>query len=388
MKIAWMDCFAGISGDMILGALADCGLPIDYLTGEIGKLGLTGFSINVSPSIKNQITAQRIKIDFDTSKQPDRRYPSIKAMIKESELSDNVKRKALKAFEILGKAEAKIHGIPLKNVHFHEVGAVDSIVDIVGAILGFEFLKIDKIYSSPVPMGTGFAETEHGTMPVPSPATLEILRDYPIVHRNSGFEMTTPTGATLVRLLSDGPLPENLIFNPTQVGYGAGSKDSKQWPNILRIVIGEININKTQDNLFVIETNIDDLNPEIYPYIMERLFEARAKDVYFTPVIMKKGRPGILISVLAAEQDTAEMERILFEETSTIGIRRYRVDRTALIRETKKIRTRFGVIPVKISEHAGKKTIHPEYEECLKIARKMGIGITDVYREIESLNLK
>jgi len=388
MKIAWIDCFAGISGDMILGALADCGLQIDYLTKEISKLGLTDFTINISPSVKNQITAKRIKIDFDTSKQPDRRYTTIKAMIKDSELSDGIKRKALKAFEILGKAEAKIHGIPLKNVHFHEVGAVDSIIDIVGAILGFEFLNIDKIYTSPVPMGTGFASTEHGMLPVPSPAAIEILKDYPIIHRQSGFEMTTPTGATLVQLLSDGPLPEDLIFNPTQIGYGAGSKDIEQWPNILRIVIGEIDTSEVQNNLFIIETNIDDLNPEIYPYIMERLFAAKAKDVYFTPIIMKKGRPGILISVLAVEQVISEIERILFAETSTIGIRRYRVKRIALIRESKKIKTRFGVIPVKISTHAGKKTIHPEYEECLKIARQMGVGIIDVYREIESMNLK
>lgn len=388
MKIAWIDCFAGISGDMTLGSLIDCGVPLKYIRQEIKKLGLTGYSIDVSEMVKSHITAKQVHIVFDVSKQPDRKYLTIKSMLQESKLSPGSKEKALKAFEVLGKAEAAVHGIPLNEVHFHEVGAIDSIIDLVGSIIGFEYLEIDKIFSSPVPLGNGFAETEHGRMPVPSPAALEILAGYPIIHRDSDYEMTTPTGATLIRILSEGLLPEKLIFSTQKTGYGSGTRMTDKWPNVLRLIIGEQKKSEVQSQLFVLETNIDDLNPEIYPYLIERLLKAEAKDAYLTSVIMKKGRPGIQITVLTDKSHITEIEKILFTETSTIGIRRYPVDRSALDRRTSQIETRFGKMMVKVISLDGKDVIHAEYEECLRIARSKGINLIDVYREIDAMNLK
>jgi len=388
MKIAWIDCFAGISGDMTLGALVDCGLPIDHLSTEIKKMNLTGFSIKISKAVRSHITAKKVNITYDETKQPDRRYETIKSLIIESDLSEIVKIKSLMAFEILGKAESKIHGIPLEKVHFHEIGAVDSIIDLVGSIIGFEYFQIEKIYTNPIPLGTGFTQTDHGVMPVPSPAALEVLQGYPIVHRKSEFEMTTPTGATLVRVLSEGILPEKMILKSQISGYGAGSKETDLWPNVLRMVIGETKLSAPQEQLFVLETNIDDLNPEIYPYLMERLFKSKAKDVFLTPVIMKKGRPGTKVTVLAADSIVQDIENILFSETSTIGIRRYPVERNILDRTSKKIKTRFGLISVKISILNGREIVHPEYEHCLTIARDQGVRLVDVYREIEAVNRK
>ncbi len=387
MRIAWIDCFAGISGDMTLGALIDCGVPLDYLRREINKLGLKGYSIDVGDTVRNHITAKKVHIAFDSSSQPDRRYKNIRSMITRAQLSTGVREKALRAFEILGIAEAKIHGIPLDEVHFHELGAVDSIIDLVGSIIGFEYLGVEKIYSSPVPLGTGFAKTEHGTMPVPSPAALAVLKGYPIVQRDSDYEMTTPTGATLIRVLSEGLIPPDMVLNMEKSGYGAGYKKIDQWPNVLRLIIADTPRSQDTERIIVAETNLDDLNPEIYPYLMQRLFESGARDVYLTPLIMKKGRPGIKISVLTAESDIPAIEQILFRETSTIGIRKYPVERTVLDRKTKKIMTRYGEIEVKVSSHNGRETLHPEYEACLKVAREKGVSLIDIYREIESMNI-
>jgi uncharacterized protein (TIGR00299 family) protein len=388
MKIAWIDCFAGISGDMTLGSLIDCGVPLKYIRQEIKKLGLTGYSIDVSETVKSHITAKQVNIVFDVSEQPDRKYLAIKSMLEESKLSPKSKDKALKAFEILGKAEAAVHGIPLNEVHFHEIGAIDSIIDLVGSIIGFEYLEIDKIFSSPVPLGTGFAETEHGRMPVPSPAALEVLAGYPVIHRDSGYEMTTPTGATLIRVLSEGLLPEKFTYSVKKTGYGSGTRITDKWPNVLRLIIGEHNKSETPKQLFVLETNIDDLNPEIYPYLIERLLSAQVKDVYLTPVIMKKGRPGTKLTVLVDESGIAETEKIIFTETSTIGIRRYPVDRTTLIRQTRHLKTRFGQMVVKVISRDGEEVIHAEYEECRRIAREKGINLIDVYRELDAMNVK
>jgi len=386
MKIAIIDCFAGISGDMTLGAMIDAGVPVDYLTTEIQKLGLSGFEINTHKTQRHHITATKVDIVFDDKNQPERKYLSIKKMIQDSGLSENIKKKSLDAFEILGEAESRIHDKTLNEIHFHEVGAVDSIVDLIGSIIGFDYLGIEKVYGMPVPLGTGFTKTEHGTMPVPSPAAIEILRDYPAVHKSSEFEMTTPTGATLLKLLVNEIAPENFNYKPFKISYGAGSKQTKQWPNLLRLILAEEETIKSSEHLLMIEANIDDMNPEIFPNVMERILLIGAKDVFLTNIIMKKGRPGIKISVITDFSLQVQTEKILFENTTTIGIRKHQINRTVLPRSNETIKTKFGNLKVKVIEIDGKNIYRPEYEECKKLADIKGLNILEIYRIVESLN--
>jgi len=266
------------------------------------------------------------------------------------------------------------------------VGAVDSIVDLIGSILGFEYLGLEKVYGMPVPLGTGFTKTDHGNMPVPCPAAIEILNDYPVLHKSSDYEMTTPTGATLLKLFVDEMAPNQLTYKPTNISYGAGSKKTEQWPNLLRLIIGEEESSKTIDELFMVEANVDDMNPEIYPYVMDKILSIGAKDVFLTNIIMKKGRPGTKISVLSDYVLRTKIEKILFENTTTIGIRKYTVNRTVLPRSSETIKTKFGDLIVKVIEINGKKIYRPEFEECKKLADKIGTNILEIYREVENLN--
>jgi uncharacterized protein (TIGR00299 family) protein len=257
----------------------------------------------------------------------------------------------------------------------------------VGSIIGFDYLGVQKIYTIPVPLGTGFTNTEHGTMPVPSPAALEILKDYPIEHRKSDYEMTTPTGATLIRVLSDGAIQNNFVYVHEKQGYGAGNKTVKEWPNLLRIIIGNRPGDTVEEKLIMLETNIDDMNPEIYTHVFEKLLQAGAKDVFLTPLIMKKGRPGTKLSVLTDEKNLKTIEEKIFFETTTIGIRRYSVERKVLPREVKTINTVYGEIKVKVIEINGKKVIRPEYEQCLKLSKKYNMSLLDIYQEIGGLKI-
>lgn len=386
MKIAYLDCISGISGDMTLSSLVACGVPVSYLESEIKKLGLQNYSINFSTITKNHIEACKVDIIFDESKQPDRTYKSIVKLIQDSGLKKSIKERSIEAFTILGKAEAKIHGVELENIHFHEVGAVDSIIDLVGSIIGFDCLGVEKIYTSPIPLGSGFTKTEHGVMPVPSPAAMEILKDYPVVHRESGFELTTPTGATLVKILSDGIIPEHIAFIPKEVGFGAGTKSIKGWPNVLRLIVADVDDKSISEKLVMLEANIDDLNPEIYPYLMEKILDLGAKDVFLTQIIMKKGRPGIKLSIMSESGLIAKLEELLFLETTTIGVRKYNLERTVLERNTEIINTRFGKMKVKKISVGDKVLIRPEFEECKRIALENSISLQEVYREIELLN--
>ena len=386
MKIAYLDCISGISGDMTLSSLVACGVPVAYLESEIKKLGLHNYSIDFSPIIKNHIEACKVDIIFDESNQPDRTYKSIVKLIQDSGLKKSINERSIEAFTILGKAEAKIHGVELENIHFHEVGAVDSIIDLVGSIIGFDYLGVEKIYTSPIPLGSGFTKTEHGIMPVPSPAAMEILKDYPVVHRESGFELTTPTGATLVKILSDGIIPENIVFIPKEVGFGSGTKNIKSWPNVLRLVVADVDDKSISEKLVMLEANIDDLNPEIYPYLMEKILDLGAKDVFLTQIIMKKGRPGIKLSIMSEPGLIAKLEELVFWETTTIGVRKYNLERTVLERKTEIITTRFGKVQVKKIDIGDKILIRPEFEECKRIALENSVSLQEVYREIELLN--
>jgi len=387
MKIAVLDCFAGISGDMTLAALIDLGVPKRYLVNELKKLSIKDWEIRISKTQKHHIGATAVEVLFDEKNQPSRKYADIKKLISDSKLNDSIKKKAGQAFKILGEAEARIHHTKLEKIYFHEVGAMDSIIDLIGSIIGFEYLEADKIFSTPVPLGSGFTKTEHGIMPVPSPAAMEILKDYSIVHRNSEFEMTTPTGATILKILSDEILPENFIYKIEKSGYGAGKKDTDNWPNLLRIITGQSESESLHDSMLMVECNIDDMNPEFYEYATDKLFRAGAADVFITQVMMKKNRPGNLLSVLIKPEICDNIEKILFSETTTIGLRKYSVERKTLLRESKKIKCRFGELDVKVIELDGKKIIRPEYEVCKKIAEKNKISLRDVYREIENIDL-
>jgi len=384
LKIVIIDCFAGISGDMTLGALIDSGVPLEFLQAELSKLKLDGWELEVSKSERHHIQATQVNVKFDVSQQTTRYFTDILKMINSSTLRAAIKEKAKAAFTALGNAEAKIHGLPIEKIHFHEIGAIDSIIDLIGSIIGMDFYKPEKIYHLPVPLGSGFTKTEHGVMPVPSPAAVEVLKEIPVEHRSSGYEMTTPTGATLIKVLTSGLLPPGLVYQTEKTGYGAGSKHYDDWPNVLRVIIAESA--QTESELIMLETNIDDMNPELYSYVFQRLFECGARDVFLTQVIMKKGRPGVLLSVLTDAKNQRRLENELFLQTTTLGIRRYPVSRRELDRSTKKIKTEFGMVEVKSVIIDGKEILRPEFEVCQRLAESHQLSLPEVYRRIEKYN--
>ncbi|MBI3399398.1 MAG: nickel pincer cofactor biosynthesis protein LarC [Deltaproteobacteria bacterium] len=374
-KIAYFDCCSGISGDMLLGALINCGLDIKALRKELAKLDLKDYAVSASKDERHHITGTNFHVRFKESSRH-RTFKEIKILISRSRLSQRVKDLSISIFANLAKAEAKIHGCKPDDVHFHEVGAIDSIVDIIGTAIGMEHLGIEKVYASPLPLGSGWVNTSHGRMPIPAPATLELLKDVPIASSLVASELTTPTGAAIIKTLAEdfGAMP-NMRIN--KIGYGIGDKDFKEIPNILRLVIGEGS--GGAERLLVLETNIDDMNPQIYDYLMARLFKKGAFDVFLTPIQMKKGRPAILLKVLCPANKKDAMMDIVFEETTTIGIRTYEVDRYCLDKGIKIVSTPYGKVRVKISQSNGNSiNIQPEYEDCKKIAEKKNIPLKEV----------
>ena len=367
MKIAYFDAFSGISGDMVIGALLDLGLSLDLLKTEFSKLPLDGYTLHQSERIQHGIRA----IKFDVSvgaQQHERSFRSIADMLEVSPLSETVKTTALKIFTRLAEAEAHVHNTSVTDVHFHEVGAVDSILDIVGTAIGFEALGIQAVYTSPLPMGSGFVSSRHGTLPVPGPATAELVKGMPVRFEDGQSELVTPTGAAILAVMAQ---PGPPLFSITQVGYGAGARTLSDRPNVLRVCLGHSVSEVRHEQLLVLETNIDDLNPEWYEHVMEQLFAAGARDVFFSPVQMKKNRPGILLWVLCAPQDQGQLSNIIFNETSTLGIRSYPVDRLALRREQKEIQTKYGPVRVKIAyQPNGQVNCAPEYDDCKRLAQE------------------
>jgi hypothetical protein len=382
MKIAWFDCFSGISGDMTLGAFVDAGLPFDLLKTEVAKTGLQGYLITGYKVKKNGFSAAQVHVAVDEyALKGHRHYPDIVKIIEKSGLKPEVKEIALRVFGVIADAEAQAHGVPVEKVHFHEVGAVDSIVDVVGAAVGFVELGIREVYGSPVNVGSGTVKTDHGVLPVPAPATALILRGVPTYSAGPEMELTTPTGAAILKAMSKsfGGQP---AMNVTAVGMGAGSRDLPGRPNILRIFVGEMDGSSLlEERLIEISTNIDDMNPQIYPLVAEKLFTAGALDVTFIPIIMKKGRPATLIEVLCAPETAGEARKILFADTTTLGVRIREVTRVCLPREIKKAPTEYGEIEVKVAAlpDGGFKT-SPEYESVKKAAEKSGVSFDTVYR--------
>ncbi len=383
MKIAYFDTIAGISGDMTLGALVSAGIPIDDLISELRKLHLSGFELSAQHITRNGIVA--VKVDVLISGQPHyhRHLKDIEKLLDDSEFSLTVKERSKKIFHEIAVAESNVHNTSIEKVHFHEVGAIDSLVDIVGASICLEMLGIQKVYSSPMKVGNGgMVKTQHGMLPVPTPATIEILKDYPVVLTDVPFELTTPTGAAIIKALSQGVLSAERI-QVSAIGYGAGGRDIEQLPNLLRVFIGELAPEYVADEIVSIETNIDNMNPEIYPYIIEKLLAAGAHDAYLIPIVMKKGRPGILLSILAERARIDRILDIVFRETTTIGVRIQPVERKKLPRRHTKINTIFGPVSIKIVTVDGNEQKRVEFEECKRIASEKNIPLSEVYQILE-----
>jgi hypothetical protein len=384
--IAYFDCSSGISGDMTIGALVDAGVPIERLKKELSNLRIKGYSLNVKKVKRNGFRATKVDVIVIQSKRRTelRRFKDIKEIIDRSSLHPEIKQKGLLIFRRLFEAEARVHGRRYTNIHLHELGAVDCIVDIFGTLIGLDILGIETVYSSPLNLGSGTVKTEHGILPVPAPATLELLKNRPVYSSNIPFELTTPTGAVLISSLASkfGPIPDMKV---SKIGIGAGSQNFKEQPNILRLLIGQTTgeIENITENIMVIETNIDDMNPQIYEYVMDKLFNAGALDVFLTQLIMKKNRPGIKLTVLCNEDKKEDLIEIILSETTTIGVRYYKAQRKILQRQIELLNTKFGRIKVKKTQLSKKvQKISPEYEDCKRIAKKFNIPLFEVMKAI------
>ena len=379
MNLAYFDCFAGISGDMILGALIHLGVPADFLEENIRNIPLDAFRLEITPASRMGVHGQKVKVLVEEKKKKSRNYGKIKNLIQGSPLSDRVRGLSLDVFGRLAEVEASIHDCPKEEVHFHEVGGVDAIVDVVGTALGTEWLGLDRIFASEIPVGKGFVECRHGKLPVPAPATVALLKGVPVYGTSVGHELVTPTGAALLTSLCRefGPMPGMVV---RQVGYGVGSRDLEEMPNLLRIVLGEAVSALDQDRVTVVETNIDDMNPEIFGFVMERLFKDGALDVSWIPVFMKKNRPGTLVRVLCNEADRDAIVRRILTETTATGVRHHQVGRVKLPRKVREIDTRFGPVRVKeVSDPGGGVHLVPEYEDCKRIALEKNLPLKVVY---------
>ncbi len=377
MEIAYFDCFSGISGDMILGSLIDLGLDIEYLKNEFKKINISGYEINVIKTKKNDISCIKVNITVK-DKQKHRSLKEINALIDKSELNLEIKKKSKNIFLKLAKAESKIHNIDIDNVHFHEIGAIDSILDIIGAVIGLDKLNIKKIYSSSIPVGRGFVKSAHGKLPIPAPATSELLKGIPIYSTKVEGELVTPTGAAIISSLTEsfGEMP---LMQIEKIGYGAGKSDFDH-PNLLRIFIGESLEKYDTDTVNVIEINIDDMNPEHYEVVFEKLLKNGALDVYLTNIQMKKNRPGIKLSIISPLEITDQLTDIIFNETTTFGLRIYKTNRKKLFVEMEKVETKYGEITIKIGKTKDKiKLVSPEYEDCKKLAQENNVSLKEIY---------
>lgn len=377
MRYLYADCFSGASGDMFLGAFIDAGVPVDVLQAAVNSLNLPeSIEIRAATVHKGSMRAVQAEVIVPHSHHH-RHLGDITGMIETSALSDAVKTTAIRIFNILGEAEARVHGTPIESVHFHEVGGLDSITDIVGAAASLEYLGIDRVYASALPFSSGKIETEHGMIPVPAPATLEILSraHAPFEPSSAQTELVTPTGAAILAALATFERP-NLVV--TGVGVGAGQRNLP-WPNILRLVLGE-STPEAEYPLVCIETNIDDMNPQLFGHVMQKLFDAGALDVYMTPIYMKKNRPGTLLGVVGRRQDEPILAHLLLAETSTLGLRVQPVYRYTAQREFKTVTTAYGEVKVKVKIIDGRAVqAMPEYDDCLRIAQEQGVVLAEVY---------
>jgi uncharacterized protein (TIGR00299 family) protein len=383
MKLAYFDCFSGISGDMTLGALVDAGCAVERLRSELRGLQVPGWELTAEKVWKNAMSATYVRVvTEDQSKH--RSLSAILDILQKSQLAADVRDRAGAIFQKLGEAEARVHDVPVEKIHFHEVGAVDAIVDIVGACVGFHALGIERFACSALNVGGGAAKMAHGILPVPAPATANLLQGKPTYSNGVQKELVTPTGAAIVATLCDlfGPQP---AMSVSAIGYGAGTADLEGQPNVLRIMIGETAekaVAGFDEEIAVIEANLDDMNPQIYGYFLEKALGAGALDVYTTPVQMKKNRPGTLLSVLCKPQDTNALMTLIFAETTTFGARSYRAQRRVLPREWVSVATEYGDVRIKVSRVNGR-ILHvvPEFEDCRKLAEEKNVPLQRVIAE-------
>jgi len=390
MKIAYFDCFSGISGDMTVGALLDAGLKIETLEKELKKLGLSGYQLEVNKVVKKGISATQFKVKIK-EEGVERRFKDILTILEKSKLDEEIKKETKKIFFNIAQAESKIHQKDIDKIHFHEIGGLDSIIDITSAVIGIKTLGIEEIYSSNLPVGKGFVKCAHGVIPVPAPATLELLKNIPIYSGGIESEMITPTGAAIIGTLakSFGGRP---LMKIERIGYGAGEKEFTI-PNLLRVSIGEkilkdenLKDGYVSDEAVLIETNIDDINPEFYDYIMEQLFSQGALDVFLTPIQMKKNRPAHMLSIIVYEQDLKEILEVLFSESTTLGVRIREIKRLRLGQQNFIAETKYGKIRVKVGIFKGEiKNIAPEYEDCKKMAKQHKVPLKEIYEEVKKV---
>jgi len=388
MRLAYFDCPSGAAGDMIMGALVDAGLPFEALREELAKLRLPGWSLERREVMKGVFRATKIDVRVHgqghshahpqgSHAHPDRNLGAILDLIGASGLPDPVKDKATRIFRRLGEAEARVHGTTVDEVHFHEVGAVDAIVDVTGACVGLHLLGVDAVHCSALPLGGGFVAGAHGRMPVPGPGTAELLKGFPVVDTGVKRELVTPTGAAILTTLAvgAGAMPAMTV---EAVGYGAGDMDLEA-PNVIRVFLGRADQPGGRETIVQVETTVDDMQPQLWEAVMERLFESGALDVYLTPVTMKKSRPGIVLTALCAPDRVTELSRVLFEESPTIGVRWTAYQRERLDREIITLATAYGPVPFKVSRLAGRVvTATPEFTEIRRIAKEKGLPAREV----------
>lgn len=387
MRIAYFDAIGGAAGDMILGALIDAGLDVGRLQAELATLPLGDVSIRVDRVSKLHISAAQFEVVISgreehlhdhTHDKGGRSLGEIRDLIECSSISPTARARALDIYRLLGEAEGKVHGVPPEEVHFHEIGAIDSIVDIVGSAVAVEILDLEAIFCSDLPAGSGVVRTQHGLYPVPAPATLEVIAAARIPTRPSRIrsEQVTPTGAAILASLATFEQPR---MRPDTVGYGAGHADMPV-PNVLRVWIGDSQRDDTE-RLIVLQTNIDDMSPELSAHVLERCFQEGALDALLVPVVMKKGRPGVQLEVLCRPDGLERLRQVVFEETTTLGVRWWEVQRQALARERRVVTTRFGPIAVKVRIAVnGEERASPEYEDCRRVAVESHVPLADVYR--------
>jgi uncharacterized protein (TIGR00299 family) protein len=382
MRIAYGDLIGGVSGDMFVAALLDAGLPLSHLENGLRKIRPLRFRLKTAKKYVHGIRARQFQVLCAPDEAP-RSWKGIRRLIRDSKLHREIKEAALEIFSRLAQVESRIHGVPVDRVHFHEVGATDSIVDIVSAALALRELHIGAFHFSPIPLGRGMTQSRHGPLPAPGPATLALLKNLPVEGSEIQGENVTPTGAAIVSTLgrSFGAYPPMTV---ERIGYGAGQKEFAERPNLFRVVIGTGNEAAGQEqSMLVIETNIDDMNPELYDFVFDRLFAAGARDVFLSPIQMKKNRPGTLLRVLAEPQDRNALAQIILRETSTIGVRFYPVGRIILKRLSETRKTRYGNIRVKVVEEpGGTRRLTPEYDDLKRIATAKKIPLRLLYDEI------
>lgn len=377
MRIAYLDCASGISGDMTLGALVDAGADLAAINAGIQTLGLNARLV-ASEVKKKGFRATQITVEHEPEHKH-RHLHHIDAMIDGSSITGRQKELAKRIFRRLGEAEAKVHGTTIEKVHFHEVGAVDSIADIVGSAIGWDLLGIERVVCSPVPTGSGFVEIAHGRCSIPAPATAELLTGVPLANSSVQSELTTPTGAAIVAALSQsfGPVPSMKI---ERIGYGAGQRDLEEQPNILRLLVGESTTPGGGEEVWMLETNLDDISGELIGHTLAKLWQAGALDVYTTPIQMKKNRPGVIVSVMCDATRVEAIESILFRETTTLGVRRWPVMRHKLERESHTVTTQWGAVTGMLARReGGTPEFSPEFESCRRVAEEQGLPLKLVY---------